>query len=91
MQLDNEENAELSIKAIIEMQKFYKTSNDVLVRYNLVLIEFNYCRQENTIFSKSSSRNLSPTSPKRLNKSNRTLMNLKDHRILGLNIPSEDH
>lgn len=30
MQNDNEENAELSIKAIIEMQKFYKITFEVL-------------------------------------------------------------
>lgn len=28
---DNEENAEISIKALIEMQKFYKTVYDVIV------------------------------------------------------------
>lgn len=28
---DNEENAEISIKALIEMQKYYKTVYDVIV------------------------------------------------------------
>jgi hypothetical protein len=38
MCLDNEENAEISIKALIEMQKFYKTTVDVLVYVFQILI-----------------------------------------------------
>lgn len=37
MQNDNEENAELSIKAIIEMQKFYKITFEVLVNNFYIL------------------------------------------------------
>lgn len=35
---DNEENAEISLKTMIEMQKYYKTQQDILVSWPLLML-----------------------------------------------------